>query len=87
MDALHCQKETLGLINQRGGDFIVGLKGNQKNSMSLLNRILLHLMTTINGLNLQRKIAVMDGKNSVMSCKSVLHYLSNFSNSGLQYKV
>ncbi|CBJ81262.1 transposase (fragment) [Xenorhabdus bovienii str. Jollieti] len=30
MDALHCQKETLGLINQRGGDFIVGLKGNQK---------------------------------------------------------
>ncbi|KER01828.1 transposase [Photorhabdus temperata subsp. temperata Meg1] len=31
MDALHCQKETLELINQRGGDFIVGLKGNQKN--------------------------------------------------------
>ncbi|MDB6375133.1 ISAs1-like element ISPlu18 family transposase [Photorhabdus bodei] len=30
MDALHCQKETLALITQRGGDFIVGLKGNQK---------------------------------------------------------
>ncbi len=28
---LHCQKETLALITQRGGDFIVGLKGNQKN--------------------------------------------------------
>ncbi len=30
IDALHCQKETLALITQRGGDFIVGLKGNQK---------------------------------------------------------
>ncbi|MBC8955063.1 ISAs1 family transposase [Xenorhabdus sp. PB62.4] len=30
MDALHCQKETLELITQRGGDFIVGVKGNQK---------------------------------------------------------
>ncbi|WMV72989.1 ISAs1 family transposase [Xenorhabdus griffiniae] len=31
MDALHCQKETLALITQRSGDFIVGLKSNQKN--------------------------------------------------------
>ncbi|CDG98716.1 transposase (fragment) [Xenorhabdus bovienii str. puntauvense] len=29
LDALHCQKETLKLITQRGGDFIVGIKGNQ----------------------------------------------------------
>ncbi|MQL48270.1 ISAs1 family transposase [Photorhabdus khanii] len=30
LDALHCQKETLELITQRGGDFIVSVKGNQK---------------------------------------------------------
>ncbi|QQG29314.1 ISAs1 family transposase [Pectobacterium carotovorum] len=30
LDALHCQVETLQLICQRKGEFIVGIKGNQK---------------------------------------------------------
>lgn len=29
MDAMHCQKETVRLIVERGGDYLLGLKGNQ----------------------------------------------------------
>lgn len=31
LDALHCQKETLKQIKESGNDYVVGLKGNQKN--------------------------------------------------------
>jgi hypothetical protein len=30
MDAMHCQKETARLIVERGGDYVIGLKGNQR---------------------------------------------------------
>ena len=30
-DAMHCQKATCTLINKKGGDYLVGLKNNQKN--------------------------------------------------------
>lgn len=35
LDALHCQKETLKLITQRGGDFIVGIKRQSKYSLPI----------------------------------------------------
>lgn len=30
MDAMHCQKETARQITERGGDYLIGLKGNQQ---------------------------------------------------------
>ena len=30
-DAMHCQKETCRLIKEKGGDYLMGLKGNQDN--------------------------------------------------------
>ena len=29
LDAMHCQKETVSVIVERGGDYLIGLKGNQ----------------------------------------------------------
>lgn len=29
-DALHCQRDTCAMITQQGGDYVIGLKGNQK---------------------------------------------------------
>lgn len=29
-DALHCQRDTCAMITQRGGDYVLGLKGNQR---------------------------------------------------------
>ena len=31
LDALHCQKETVKEIKESGNDYVIGLKGNQKN--------------------------------------------------------
>ena len=30
-DAMHCQRETCALITSKGGDYVIGLKGNQGN--------------------------------------------------------
>lgn len=32
-DALHCQKDTCRIIREKGGDYLLGLKGNQPNLM------------------------------------------------------
>lgn len=39
LDALHCQKETLKQIKESGNDYVVGLKGNQKNLHKKVKKI------------------------------------------------
>ena len=39
LDALHCQKETLKQIKESGNDYVVGLKGNQKNLHKQVKKI------------------------------------------------
>ena len=37
MDAMHCQKETLRMVVEGDNDYVVQVKGNQKNSMLSCN--------------------------------------------------
>ena len=39
LDALHCQKETVKLIKESGNDYVIGLKGNQKNLLNKVKKI------------------------------------------------
>ena len=39
LDALHCQKDTLKQIKESGNDYVVGLKGNQKNLRKKVKKI------------------------------------------------
>lgn len=38
LDALHCQKETVKLIKDSGNDYVIGLKGNQKNLLEKVKK-------------------------------------------------
>lgn len=39
LDALHCQKETVKLIKESDNDYVIGLKGNQKNLLNKVKKI------------------------------------------------
>lgn len=46
MDALHCQKETVAKIIENGGDYIIGLKGNQKQLYVDINEMYKDLLSS-----------------------------------------
>lgn len=64
MDALHCQKETLQMITQRGGDYIVGIKGNQKALYEFVKSCFAQHDDTDEFFEFTEKIKVMDVLNS-----------------------
>lgn len=68
LDALHCQKETTTLITQSKNDYIIALKGNQKNLFKHLVKITENeppksqsqSVDISHGRNIVRKVSVFD---------------------------
>ncbi|MEG4841494.1 ISAs1 family transposase [Microcoleus sp. B9-D4] len=68
LDALHCQKETITLINQSQNDYIIALKGNQKNLLKHAVKITANetpksqsqSVDISHGRNIVRKVSVFD---------------------------
>ncbi|NJL58023.1 ISAs1 family transposase, partial [bacterium] len=66
LDALHAQVETLSLLQQQGGHYLVGLKANQKNLHQQLQHLRqqvlplsqTHHSETLHGRHTQRTVAV-----------------------------
>lgn len=59
-DAMHCQKDTAALIRAGGGDYILGLKGNQE---TLHNEVSLYLDDCISSENIEVETAKTTEKN------------------------
>ncbi|MEG4990088.1 ISAs1 family transposase [Microcoleus sp. BR0-C5] len=68
LDALHCQKKTITLINQSQNDYIIALKGNQKNLLKHAVKITANepprsqaqSVDISHGRNIVRKVSVFD---------------------------
>jgi predicted transposase YbfD/YdcC len=68
LDALHCQKETTTLITQSKNDYIIALKGNQKNLLKQVVQITesqpprsqTQAVDISHGRHLVRKVSVFD---------------------------